>query len=111
MVDIAKNVLIRFSSRRPSCKRNLHQVTNPNRRPTIYRSWLDDYVLVELDNTSRLEAAETALRLAMTLTFSHTTILSKKFPTQWDQMIHYLGLDWRLITCTVYRPNKTLPKL
>ena len=72
--------------------------------------WVDDYILVELDDPGRLEAAETALRLAMTLTFGHTAIHPKKFSTSWDQMIHYLGLDWCLKTCTVSMPKDKIDK-
>ena len=84
-------------------------LTNDNENFFCYE-WVDDYILVELDDPGRLEAAETALKLAMTLTFGHTAIHPKKFSTQWDQMIHYLGLDWCLKTCTVSMPQDKIDK-
>ena len=72
--------------------------------------WVDDYILLELDNPGRLEAAETALRLAMTLSFGHTAIHPKTFSIQWEQTIHYLGLDWCLKTCTVSMPKEKIDK-
>jgi len=69
--------------------------------PFFCFEWVDDYILIELDTPGRLEAAETALRLAMTLTLGSSAIHPKKFADTWEQFVHYLGLDWCLRTCTV----------
>ena len=71
---------------------------------------MDDFVLLELNEPSRLEAAEMALRLAMTLTLGHTAIHPKKFSETWEKQIHYLGLDFCLLTCTVSMPMAKIDK-
>jgi hypothetical protein len=72
--------------------------------------WVDDFVLLELNTPGRCEAAETALRLAMTLTLGHTAIHPKKFSESWEDKIHYLGLDFCLKTCTVSMPLAKIDK-
>jgi len=72
--------------------------------------WVDDYILLELNTPGRLTAAETALRLAMTLSLGPTAIHPKKFADTWKQLAHYLGLDWCLKTCTVSMPRIKIDK-
>jgi len=72
--------------------------------------WVDDYILVERDTPGRLHAAETALRLAMTLTLGPTAIHQKKFAERWEQSVHYLGLDWCLQSYSVSMPRAKIEK-
>ena len=72
--------------------------------------WVDDYILLELNTPGRLQAAETALRLAMTLTLGHTAIHPRKFAEKWEQLVHYLGLDWCLRSCSVSMPIAKIEK-
>ena len=72
--------------------------------------WVDDYILLEIDSPGRLAAAETALRLAMTLSLGHTAIHPTKFSDKWEQKIHYLGLNWCLQSCTVSMPRDKIEK-
>ena len=72
--------------------------------------WVDDYILLEIDSPGRLEAAETALRLAMTLSLGHTAIHPTKFSDKWEQKLHYLGLNWCLQSCTVSMPRDKIDK-
>ena len=78
--------------------------------PFFCYEWVDDFVLLELNEPDRLEAAETALRLAMTITLGHTAIHPKKFSESWEKHIHYLGLDFCLSTCTVSMPKAKIEK-
>jgi len=50
------------------------------------------------------------MRLAMTLTLGHTAIHPTKFSENWEQMVHYLGLNWCLKTCTVSMPQSKIDK-
>ena len=72
--------------------------------------WVDDYILVERNTPGRLSAAETALRLAMTLTLGPTAIHPRKFAEKWEQSVHYLGLDWCLRSCSVSMPTAKIEK-
>jgi len=72
--------------------------------------WVDDYILIERDTPGRLSAAETALRLAMTLTLGPTAIHPRKFAEKWEQSVHYLGLDWCLRSCSVSMPTIKIEK-
>ena len=78
--------------------------------PFFCYEWVDDFVLLELNSPGRCEAAETALRLAMTLTLGHTAIHPKKFSETWEHKIHYLGLDFCLQSCTVSMPLNKIEK-
>jgi len=95
-------------------RRESPQTLNPHlsadSEPFFCYEWVDDYILVELDTSDRLEAAETALRLAMTLTLGPTAIHPKKFSERWEQQVHYLGLDWCLNSCTLSLPRSKIDK-
>ena len=88
----------------------LNPLTSHDTTPFFCYEWVDDFVLLELNDPPRLEAAETALRLAMTLTLGHTAIHPKKFSETWEKQIHYLGLDFCLLTCTVSMPMSKIDK-
>ena len=90
--------------------RDLNPHLSTDEEPFFCYEWVDDYILLELDTVGRLESAETALRLAMTLTLGPTAIHPRKFSERWEQQVHYLGLDWCLQTCTVSIPRTKIDK-
>ena len=89
---------------------DLNPHLSPDTEPFFCFEWVDDYILIELETPGRLEAAETALRLAMTLTLGPSAIHPRKFADTWEQLVHYLGLDWCLRTCTVSMPKDKIAK-
>ncbi|EGZ05475.1 hypothetical protein PHYSODRAFT_307736 [Phytophthora sojae] len=69
----------------------------------------DDHVLVEYETHDRLQACDSALRLAMTAVLGPRAINNKKF-TEWSTNVVALGLEWDSVAMTVSMPVSKLQK-
>jgi hypothetical protein len=80
-----------------------------DQEPFFAYEWVDDHIMVEVDSPGRLEAAETALRLAMMAVLGPRAINDKKFSI-WSSRIEVLGLDFDTTQRTVSMPQSKLTK-
>ncbi|KAJ0393733.1 hypothetical protein ATCC90586_003504 [Pythium insidiosum] len=71
--------------------------------------WVDDHILVECDIDDRLDACETALRLAIIAVLGPRAINEDKF-TAWSTRQVALGLEWDTTAMTVSMPADKIAK-
>ncbi|KDO25559.1 hypothetical protein SPRG_22230 [Saprolegnia parasitica CBS 223.65] len=66
-------------------------------------NYIDDFILIEIESESRLQQAESALRIAMLATLGPDAVNEKKFQP-WATEFHALGLVWNLELGVVSMP-------
>ncbi|ETP08010.1 hypothetical protein F441_15891, partial [Phytophthora nicotianae CJ01A1] len=71
--------------------------------------WVDDHILIEPDRDSRLELAESTLRLSMMAVLGPDSINDAKF-SGWSTQLQTLGLIWDTTDRTVSMPAAKIHK-
>ncbi|KAG2973761.1 hypothetical protein PC119_g22830 [Phytophthora cactorum] len=82
---------------------------NADTEPFFPYEWVDDHVLVEADTPGHLDAAPTALRLAMLAILGPRAINEKNFST-WSTRIEVLRLEFDTELQTVSMPASKIDK-
>ena len=72
-------------------------------------NYMDDFIIIELDDGQRLPCAELALRLAMIATLGPEAMNQKKFQP-WQSTFIALGLKWDVQKATVSMPEDKIAK-
>ena len=72
-------------------------------------NYMDDFIIIELDDGQRLPCAELAWRLAMIATLGPEAMNNKKFQP-WQSLFIALGLKWNVDNATVSMPEDKIAK-